>query len=136
MNAAQLPCVKSSTEPSERLVKCAPNPWYDASENKACMVLTCPKNRKNRGLLRSSDVWVSYDPSEHSIPDGRRFLRRDRKNRKHFYFEGPSQTFPDVGNFYDECEHEICLSGTSGMFLSVFSCYQSLISSELSIINV
>ena len=23
-----------------------------------------------------------------------------------------SQTVPDVGDFYDECEHEICLSGT------------------------
>ena len=27
------------------------------------------------------------------IPDGRRFLRCDRKNRNHFYFEG---TVPDI----------------------------------------
>ena len=27
-----------------------------------------------------------------------------------------SQTVPDVGDFYDECEHEISLSGTSGTF--------------------
>ena len=53
------------------------------------VVSTCPKNRKNRELLRSSDVWDSYDQCEHpipvipDIPDSRRFLRRDRKNRKH-----------------------------------------------------
>ena len=58
-------------------------------------------------------------------------LQRGVKNRKHFCFEGPSETVPDVGDFYDECEHEICLSGTSGMLNFVFSCYQSLISSEL-----
>ena len=40
-----------------------------------------------------------------------------------------SQTFP--GDFYDECEHEICLSDTSGMFDLVFTCYQGLIFSEL-----
>ena len=100
---------------------------------------TCPKNRKNQGVLRFSDVWDSYDQWKHlipDIPDGRRFLRRDRKNRKHFYFEGSSQTVPDVGDFYNECEHEIYLSGTSGMLEFVFSCYQSLVSSELSIINV
>ena len=38
---------------------------------------------------------------------------------------------PDVGDFYDECEHEIYLSGTSGMPDFVFSCHQSLIFSEL-----
>ena len=62
-----------------------------------------------------------------------------------------SQTVPDVGDVYDECEHEICLSGTvaddrdfydeceheiclsvtSGMPDFVFNCYQSLIFSEL-----
>ena len=36
-----------------------------------------------------------------------------------------------IRDFYDECEHEICLSGTSGMFDFVFTCYQSLIFSEL-----
>ena len=79
------------------------------------LVPTCPKNRKSRGFLRSFDVWDSYDQCEHpiaDIPDGRRFLRRDRKNRKHFYFEVLSQTVPDVGDFYDECEQKICLSGT------------------------
>ena len=30
----------------------------------------------------------------------------EKKNRNHFHFEGPSQTVPDVGDFYDECEHE------------------------------
>ena len=44
------------------------------------------------------------------IPDGPRFLRRDQKNRKHFYFEGPSQMVSDVGDFYDECKR---LSGTA-----------------------
>ena len=63
-------------------------------------------------------------------------LRRDQKKRKHFCFKGPYQTVPDVGEFYDECEHEICPSGTSGMLEFVFSCYQSLIFNELSIINV
>ena len=103
------------------------------------LVPTCPKNRRNQGFLRFSDVSDSYDQWEHrisDIPDGRRVLRRDLENRKHFYFEGPSQTVPDVGDFYDECEREICLSGTSGMLEFVFSCYQSLIFSELSIINV
>ena len=42
-----------------------------------------------------------------------------------------SQKVPDVGDFYDECEHEICLSGTSGMLHFAFACYQSLIFSEL-----
>ena len=41
-----------------------------------------------------------------------------------------------IGDFYDECEPEICLSGTSGMLDFVFSCYHSLISSDLSFINV
>ena len=52
---------------------------------------TYPKNRKNQRFLRSPVVWDSYDQWEHSIPDipdGRRFLRRDRKNRKHLYVEG------------------------------------------------
>ena len=59
------------------------------------LVPTCPKNCKNRGFLRYSDVWDSYDQWEHfipEIPDGRRFLRCDRKNRNHFYFEGMPQT--------------------------------------------
>ena len=38
---------------------------------------------------------------------------------------------PTIGDFYDECEHEICLSGTSGMLDFVFTCYQSLIFSKL-----
>ena len=114
------------------------------------LVPTCPKNRKNRGFLRSSDVWDSYDQCEHPIPDirdGRRFLRRDRTvvfllsrycprrsptsaistmsvNMK-FACLGRSWT---IGDFYDECKHEICLSGTSGMLDFVFTCYQSLIS--------
>ena len=64
-------------------------------------------NSKNRGFLRYSDVWDSYDQWEHFIlemPDGRRFLRCDRKNRNHFYFEGTVPDIPDVGDFYDECE--------------------------------
>ena len=81
----------------------------------SCFPGLWPPCRKNRGFLRSSDVWDSYDQCEHSIPDipdGRRFLRRDRKNRKHFYFEGTVPDGLDVGDFYDECEHEIYLSGT------------------------
>ena len=109
---------------------------YCITLRRLSLVSICPKNRRNQGFLRFSDVSDSYDQWEHRIPDGRRFLRRDLKNRKHFYFEGPSQTIPDVGDFYDECEHEICLSGTSGMLEFVSSCYQSLIFSELSIINV
>ena len=42
---------------------------------------------------------------------------------------------PDLDNFYDVCEHEICLSGTLGMLEFVFSYYQSFISSEVSIIK-
>ena len=41
---------------------------------------------------------------------------------------GRSPTIPD---FYDECEHEFCLFGTSGMLDFVFTCYPSLIFSEL-----
>ena len=40
-----------------------------------------------------------------------------------------------IEDFYDECEHEIFLSGASGMLDFVYNCYQSLIFSELSIIN-
>ena len=71
------------------------------------LVPTSPENRKNRGFLRYSDVWDSYDQWEYFIPempDGRRFLRCDRKNRNHFYFEGTVPDIPDVGDFYDECE--------------------------------
>ena len=149
------------------------------------LVPTCLKNHKSRAFLRFSDVWDSYDQCEHTIldiPDGRRLLRCDQKNRNHFYFKVTSQTVPDVGDFYDvirrigtistsklhprrsltsatftvsvnmkfvclgrsptigdsydECEHQICLSGTSGMQDFVFTCYQSFIFSELSIINV
>ena len=78
------------------------------------LVPTGPKNRKNRGFSRSSDVLDSYDQCEHpipDIPDGRRLLRRDQKYRKHFYFEG-AQTVPNVDDYHDKCEHEICLSGT------------------------
>ena len=35
---------------------------------------------------------------------------------------------PDAGDFYDECEHKICLPGTSRMLNFVFTCYQSLFS--------
>ena len=121
-------CNAITTQVAKRITRC------NTSLN---LVPTCPKNRKNGGLLRSSDVWDSYDQCEHpilDIPDGRRFLRHDQKNRKHrkhFYFEGTSQTIPDVGDFYDECEHEICLYGTSGMLDFVFTYYQSLIFSEL-----
>ena len=38
---------------------------------------------------------------------------------------------PRIEDFYDECEHEICLSGTSDMLDFVFTCNQSLIVSEL-----
>ena len=38
---------------------------------------------------------------------------------------------PTIGDFYDECEHEFCLFGTSGMLDFVFPCYQSLIFSKL-----
>ena len=52
------------------------------------LIPTCPYNHKNGGFLRFSNVWDPYDQWEHrisDIPDGRRFLRCDRKNRKHFY---------------------------------------------------
>ena len=39
--------------------------------------------------------------------------------------------WPMIGDFYDECEHENCLPGTSGMLDFVFTCYQSLIISKL-----
>ena len=42
---------------------------------------------------------------------------------------------PTIRDFYDECEHEICLSGTSRMLDFVFICYQSLIFSELQMYN-
>ena len=35
----------------------------------------------------------------------------------------------------NECEHETCLSGPSGMLDFVFTCYQSLIFIELSMYN-
>ena len=38
---------------------------------------------------------------------------------------------PTIGDFYNECEHDICLSATSGMLDFVLTCYQSLIFSEL-----
>ena len=42
-------------------------------------------------------MWTSH-PRRSAI------LRCDRKNWKHFYFKVLSQTVPDVGDFYDECE--------------------------------
>ena len=38
---------------------------------------------------------------------------------------------PTIGDFYNKCEHEICMSGTSGMLDFVFTCYQSLTFSKL-----
>ena len=43
---------------------------------------------------------------------------------------------PKIGDFYNECEHKMCLSRTSRMLDFVFACYQSLNFSELSIISV
>ena len=43
---------------------------------------------------------------------------------------------PTIGDSYDECGHEICLSGTSGMLDFVFTCYQRFTFNESSIINV
>ena len=86
--------------------------------NYLSLVPTCPNNRKNRGFLRFSDVWDSYNQWEHHIPDipeGRRLLRRHRKNRKHFYFEGPSQTV-----FTMSLNLKILLPGTSGMLDFLF----------------
>ena len=104
----------SSQPPVFFTIECPP--WAVGLKTWLDLVPTCPKNRKNRGFLRSFDVWDSYDQCEHTIseiPDGRRFLRRDRKNRKHFYFQ-LSQTVPDVSDFHDEREHKICLYGTVG----------------------
>ena len=47
-----------------------------------------------------------------------------------------SGTVADDRDFYDKCEHEICMSGTSGMLDFVFICYQSLIFSKLSMYNL
>ena len=66
-----------------------------------------PKIYRDLSALGYSDVWDSYDQWEHfipEIPDGRRFLRRNRKNRNHFYFVGTVPDILDVGDFYDECE--------------------------------
>ena len=71
------------------------NILYCVTLRRLSLVPTCLKNRKNRRFLRFSDVSNCYDQWEHripDIPDGRRVLRRDRKNQKHFYLEGPSPT--------------------------------------------
>ena len=54
----------------------------------------------------------------------------------HFFSEGTFQMVAMVGDFYVECEHEICLPGKSRMLDFVFTCYQSLIFSKLLFINV
>ena len=54
-------------------------PWAVGLKTLLSLVPTCPKNRKNRGFLRSFDVWDSYDQCEHT----------------------PSQTSQTVGDFYD-----------------------------------
>ena len=117
------------------------------------LVRTCSKNRKNRknrGFLRFSYVWDSYDQCEHpipDIPDGRRFYdvigRIGSISTLKVHPDGPIFTMsvnmkfawlglsPTIDDFYDECEHGICLSGTSGMLSCVFTFYQSLIFSEL-----
>ena len=63
----------------------SPIPWYREGLKPGSLVLR---------IIRT-DAWDSYDQWEHfipEIPDGRRFLRCDRKNRNHFYFEGTVQT--------------------------------------------
>ena len=107
--------------------------WHVRIENRfrpLSLVPVCPKNCKNRRFLRFFDVWHSYEHPIPNIPDGRQFLRCDRKNRKHFYFEGTSAIFTV------SVKHESCLSGTLRMLDFVFTFYQSLIFSELAIINV
>ena len=77
------------------------------------LVPTCPKNRKNWGILRSSDVWDSHDqcvntPSQTSQMVGE-FYDVIGRIGSISTLKVLSQTVPDVG---DECEHEISLSGT------------------------
>ena len=52
-------------------------------------------------ILRTSGNQAYFIPE---IPDRRRFLRCDQKNRNHFYFEGTVPDIPDVSDFYNECE--------------------------------
>ena len=50
------------------------------------------------------DVCECYEQCEHpipDIPDNGRFLRRDCKNRKHFYCESTSQTVPGGRQFLE-----------------------------------
>ena len=111
-------------------------PTHKPSSVFLSLVPTCPENRKNRGFLRFSDVWDSYDQCEHPIPEGRRFYDVIGRIRSISTLKVHPRRSPTIEDFYDECEHEICLSETSGMLDFVFNCYQSLIFSELSIINV
>ena len=49
---------------------------YCVTLRRFSLVPICPKNRKNRGFLRFSDILDCYDQWEHripGIPDGRRF---------------------------------------------------------------
>ena len=89
---------KSGSNPQKSTQNNGTSPYRDIH-----MQVTPPRG----GFLQYSDVWDSYDQWEHfipEIPDGRPFLRCDRKNWNHFYFEGTVPDIPDIGDFYDECE--------------------------------
>ena len=84
---------------------------YCVTLRRLSLVPTCPKNCKNQGFLRFSDVSDSYDQWQQripDIPDGRPFLRRDRKSRK----QSPtSAIFTTSVNMKFAClGHRRCLS--------------------------
>ena len=113
------------------------------------LVPTCPKNCKNRGFydLSTSGILTTSanTPSQTSQMFGNFYDVIGRfGNVSTFNCPRRSPTSailtmsvnikfacmglsPMIGDFYDECEHEFCLFGTSGMFDFVSACYQSLI---------
>ena len=76
------------------------------------LVPTCPKNHKNRDfydLPTSGILTTNVNTPSQMVGDFYDVIGRTGSISA---LKVLSQTVPSVGEFYDECEHRICLSGT------------------------
>ena len=78
------------------------------------LVPTCPKNRKKFSRIFTIFRRLGFFETSVNTPSQTAgdFYDVIGKIGSFSNLKVLSQTVPDVGDFYDECEREICLSGT------------------------
>ena len=106
---------------------------YCVTLRRLSLVPTCLKNRKNRGFL---DAWDFHDQWEHRIPDNPDIPDVIGRIRSLSTLRVHSRRFPTSTIFTMSVNMKFARLGHREMLEFVFSCYQSLIFSELSIIKV